>query len=194
MQPRRLLVLALLPALGACTAVHAISASSTPGEFYVVAQRSFLFFRGQDYVLRCQDLEVAEGKVVDCERLLVSRQAAELAPKRRERAAFVRGFPPPVPETRALDVPAASSADATLAVAYRDLDYESPSTGAQRAADRAGIQALLDRGMLPSEIIAHLLEARWELEADEPVFALVARVLDAPDRTPPAPDPQPDER
>ena len=86
---RLIAILCLLPA---CTTIHAAGGGAEPGEFYAVAQRDFLGITGPSYVLRCQEVSDPLGVILVCNRVLVGKEAGELAPGKSPsgRVRFVR--------------------------------------------------------------------------------------------------------
>lgn len=75
-----LLVTLLLASMGGCTTIHSVGGGS--GEFYVAAQKSFLVFPGQNYVLHCREVADADGITVkvECQRVLLGTEVGQLNP------------------------------------------------------------------------------------------------------------------
>src|SRR5690242_17580877 len=73
----QLVVLALL---AGCTHVVSVGGGSRPGEFYAVAERSFLFFPGPDYIVRCEETVSGTRELVHCERVIMGADFGRIAP------------------------------------------------------------------------------------------------------------------
>lgn len=188
-----LLPAALLLAPG-CMTIHGVSASGTPGEFYVTARRSVLFFRGRQFVVRCQERDLGAGPVIGCQRILDAGDLKVLAPAVGSTTTypgstfFSEGATWPAPNsppsaaiglspdsTRNAPSAAAESAtpDAILTAVYSALAYSRPNA-ATVARDLIAVAWLVSKGQAEGEIVAAITVARRRARETLTVAELVA--------------------
>lgn len=186
------LMVAASLSVGGCTLVHAVGGSATPGEYYLVAQRSVLGIAGDPYVVRCVEENAGTRAETTCERLLTGKDLGELRPAMGPvitrswpaRGASRRGAPrsdEEIARERAETAARArrdpdSAVDVLLGRCYAALGYAWPAAPLDVERDRAAIARLLRDGHKADDIPARLAEAANGQDRGRAVYLLVGDV------------------